>query len=70
MLIEADLVDLKTVFIDGTRMEANANKYSFVWKKAQVKKAKLTERIKAELPEMLKKQESAFTFGIQYNSGI
>ena len=56
MLIEAGLVDLKTVFIDGTKIEANANKYSFVWKKAQVKKmAKLNERIRAELPEMLKK---------------
>ena len=56
MLIEAGLVDLKAVFIDGTKIEANANKYSFVWKKAQVKKmAKLNERIKAELPEILKK---------------
>ena len=56
MLIKAGLVDLKAVFIDGTKIEANANKYSFVWKKAQVKKmAKLNERIKAELPEILKK---------------
>ena len=56
MLIEAGMVDLKTVFIDGTKIEANANKYSFVWKKAQVKKmTKLNERIKAELPELLKK---------------
>ena len=56
MLIEAGLVDLKAVFIDGTKIEANANKYSVVWKKAQVKKmAKLNERIKAELPEILKK---------------
>ncbi len=56
MLIEAGLVDLKAVFIDGTKIEANANKYSFVWKKAQIKKlTKLNERIKAELPEILKK---------------
>ena len=56
MLIEAGMVDLKTVFIDGTKIEANANKYSFVWKKAQVKKmTKLNERIKEELPELLKK---------------
>ena len=56
MLIEAGMVDLKTVFIDGTKIEANANKYSFVWKKAQVKKmTKLNERIKTELPEMLEK---------------
>lgn len=56
MLIEAGVIDLKAVFIDGTKIEANANKYSFVWKKAQAQKmTKLNERIKAELPEMLKK---------------
>ena len=56
MLVEAGVIDLKAVFIDGTKIEANANKYSFVWKKAQAKKmTKLNERIKAELPEMLKK---------------
>ena len=56
MLIEVGLIDLKAVFIDGTKIEANANKYSFVWKKAQVKKmTKLNERIKAELPELLGK---------------
>ena len=56
MLIEAGLVDLKAVFIDGTKIEANANKYSFVWKKAQARKmSKLNERMKAELPEILKK---------------
>ncbi len=29
-----DLVSLECLFIDGTKIEANANKYSFVWKKA------------------------------------
>ena len=27
----------KTVFIDGTKIEANANKYTFVWKKSVTK---------------------------------
>ena len=64
MLIEAGLVDLKAAFIDGTKIEANANKYSFVWKKAQIKKlTKLNERIKAELPEMLKKAGIRFHIG-------
>ena len=64
MLIKAGLVDLKAVFIDGTKIEANANKYSFVWKKAQVKNLKkLNGRIKAELPEMLKKAEIHFHIG-------
>ena len=26
-------VDLNHVYIDGTKIEANANKYSWVWKK-------------------------------------
>ena len=64
MLIEAGLVDLKAIFIDGTKIEANANKYSFVWKKAQEKKlAKLNERIKTELPDMLKKAGIRFHIG-------
>ena len=33
-LIELDEIDLENVFIDGTKIEANANKYTFVWKKA------------------------------------
>lgn len=33
----AELVTLDCLFIDGTKIEANANKYSFVWKKATEK---------------------------------
>ena len=64
MLIASGVIDLEAVFIDGTKIEANANKYSFVWKKAQAKKMlKLNERIKAELPEMLKKANIRFYLG-------
>jgi transposase/CRISPR/Cas system-associated endoribonuclease Cas2 len=36
----------KTVFVDGTKIEANANKYTFVWKKATTKyQKKLCEKI-------------------------
>ncbi|EHI74165.1 hypothetical protein STRCR_1441 [Streptococcus criceti HS-6] len=31
-----ELVTLDCLFIDGTKIEANANKYSFVWKKAPI----------------------------------
>ena len=27
----------KLIFIDGTKIEANANKFTFVWKKCQLK---------------------------------
>ena len=30
-----ELVTLDCLFIDGTKIEANANKYSFVWKRPQ-----------------------------------
>ena len=33
-MIDAKLIDLEHIFVDGTKIEANANKYSFVWKKA------------------------------------
>ena len=38
----AELVTLDCLFLDGTKIEANANKYSFVWKKA-------TEKFSAKL---------------------
>lgn len=41
-----ELVTLDCLFIDGTKIEANANKYSFVWKKTTEKfSAKLQEQI-------------------------
>lgn len=36
-LIEQKLIENKAIFIDGTKIEANANKFSFVWKKLVVK---------------------------------
>jgi len=36
-LAERDSIEFKNVFIDGTKIEANANKYTFVWKKATSK---------------------------------
>src|SRR5690606_20089913 len=33
LLMEAGHVDLKAVYTDGTKLEANANKYTFVWGK-------------------------------------
>lgn len=49
------LLSFEAAFIDGTKIEANANKYSFVWKKSTVKKAeKLLKKIHEELPAKLK----------------
>ena len=46
-LVEAGYVKLEHYFMDGTKIEANANKYTFVWGKAVVKhKARLQEKVK------------------------
>ena len=34
MLVDAKFVRLEFQYIDGTKIEANANKYTYVWKKA------------------------------------
>jgi hypothetical protein len=33
-LVQENLIDQEAIFIDGTKVEANANKFTFVWKKA------------------------------------
>lgn len=33
-LAELKEIKFENIFVDGTKIEANANKYSFVWKKA------------------------------------
>lgn len=43
------LVSLQTIFTDGTKIEANANRYTFVWGKA-IKKNK--ERIESQLEDL------------------
>jgi transposase len=47
LLIEGGYVKLENYFLDGTKIEANANKYSWVW-------AKSTKRYKQKLQEKVK----------------
>ena len=44
-LIKEKIINNEAIFIDGTKIEANANKFSFVWKKAVEKydKSKTSE---------------------------
>lgn len=49
LLHEEGLLDIKEVYTDGTKIEANANRYTFVWGKA-IKKSK--ERISKQLQEL------------------
>ncbi len=49
-LLEMGMIDMQSYFIDGTKIEANANKYSFVWRKStQTQKGKLQEKVRALL---------------------
>jgi transposase len=49
LLVAEGLVNLKEVYIDGTKIESKANRYTFVWGKA-IKTNK--ERIKKQLEEL------------------
>lgn len=56
-LLRLGLVDFEQYFVDGTKMEANANKYSFVWKKSTENyRGKLQEKVKALLEEVEQEQ--------------
>ncbi len=55
LMSEQGLMDIKTIYVDGTKLEANANKYTFVWGKS-VKRHK--QRIKTQLEELWKYAES------------
>lgn len=47
LLVAEGYVKLEHYFVDGTKIEANANRYTFVWGKAVVnQKAKLQEKVK------------------------
>ena len=62
LLVECGEISFEesAVFIDGTKMEANANRYTFVWKTAVTKnQAKLGEKIAKELPKLLEATEIA-----------
>lgn len=52
-LVEQGLVDLDHIFVDGTKIEANANKYTFVWRKTvENHEEKLRVKIKSLIQEI------------------
>ena len=59
-LMELGEISGKEIFIDGTKIEANANKYTFVWKKSVTKnQAKLLDKM------ALLVQECVETYGLR-----
>ena len=52
-IFEKENVDLRHIYIDGTKIEANANKYSWVWKKSCLRnRDKVFEKITALVEQM------------------
>ena len=63
-LADAGELSLSSVFIDGTKLEANANRYSFVWKKStQSNEQKMQAKMKVQLPVLAAKLGLRFHVG-------
>ena len=62
MLVDANFISLEIQYIDGTKIEANANKYTFVWKKAtKTNQGKLDLKVKDILREAEKQLDMEMT---------
>jgi transposase len=62
ILIEGGYVKAENLFVDGTKIEANANRYSYIWKKNVERHENMTkEKVKKLLShiEQLQKEEDA-----------
>lgn len=47
LLVEQGVVSLKDIFVDGTKIEANANRYTFVWgKSVQTSRERIKKQLK------------------------
>ena len=67
ILLDLGEISGENIFIDGTKIESTANKYSFVWKKAVSKKLqKLTEKLCAFCAEC----EELYGFKLVYDDEI
>ena len=62
-LYQLEEVRFEHVFIDGTKIEANANKYTFVWKKAVLKnEEKMLEKVEKLIAEINLAEVRDFSF--------
>jgi len=56
-LVQEKVIEAEAIFIDGTKIEANANKFTFVWRKSTERySAKLVEKSNQMYDELLKKE--------------
>lgn len=67
VIFEKEHVDIEHVYIDGTKIEANANKYTWVWKKSCItNRNKVFIKI-SELIEKINKDE-LMLFGVKFET--
>ena len=64
LLAESGEISCENLFIDGSKIEASAGRYTFVWKKSVGKhEARMQEKMKTELPTLAKKFGMRFWVG-------
>lgn len=66
-LAENGEISLENLFIDGTKIEAVANKYSFVWKKSVTKNQ---QKLLDKIPAFILKAEENFGIKILYKNEV
>lgn len=65
-IFDKDNVDLEHAYIDGTKIEANANKYTWVWKKACIKNR---EKVFVKVTELIDSiNEVLCLFGVKFET--
>lgn len=60
VIFQKEKVDLDHTYIDGTKMEANANKYSWVWKKSCIKNRDKTLEKVSEIIDIINVENLEF----------
>ncbi|MFC2080435.1 IS1182 family transposase [Bacteroidota bacterium] len=64
LLVDHGHITLKEAYLDGTKIEANANRYTFVWGKT-IKRSR--DRIKSQLKELWKYAEQVAKEELEHN---
>lgn len=57
VIFQKENVDLEHTYIDGTKIEANANKYSWVWKKSCIKNRDKTFEKVSEIIDIINDED-------------
>ena len=65
-IFEKDHVDIEHIYIDGTKIRANANMYSWVWKKSSIKNR---DKTFVKVTDLLEKMNEVIAgFGVKFGT--